>query len=239
MTTAALADGPGPEPVPAAPAAGRRRFLDPLLALAVAAVLAVVGLPVGLLWRLVAPKVEFVMTDQGATTVQAEPEGFMGDDGWYLILTFVVGALAALLVWMLLRRRRGPWQLLGLVAGCVAGGVLTAWIGHQIGYAHYLDLARHAKVGTHFLRPPAVRSGQVGLWHGFLPRVQGAVLVQAVVAATTYLVLAAFHIEPDLRPARRGQPPYEAGFSWAPTGSTAPQGSPEPPGSGPAGRPLD
>src|SRR5262249_13484424 len=112
---------------------------------------------------------------------------------------FTTGLAAAIMVWALLRRRRGPLVMFGLVVGCVVGGVLTAWIGHQIGYAHYRYLIAHATVGTHFLRPPSVRSAQVGLWHGFVPRVQGAVLVEAIAAATAYLVLAAFHAEPDLR----------------------------------------
>jgi hypothetical protein len=201
-----------------------------LIAIAVAVVLTALGLPLGLLWRAVAPKVEFVMTEAGAMTVQAEPEGFVAGDGWYLLITFTVGLLAAVAVWALVRRR-GPVMLLGLVAGCIAGGVLTAWLGHHIGYAHYRQLIAHAPVGTHFLRPPAVRSGNVGLWFGFLPRVQGAVLVQAVAAAMAYLMLAAFHVEPDLN-----QPDA---VSWEPTDSTVPPASPAPPGSDPAASPRD
>jgi hypothetical protein len=133
--------------------------------------------------------------------------------------------------------------------------VLTAWLGHHLGYAQYRQLIAHAPVGTHILRPPAVRSGSVGLWFGLLPRVQGAVLVQAVAAAMAYLMLAAFHVEPDLRqplasepgqpvepghPAMPGQPVAPAdGVSWGPTGSTVPPESPEPPGSDPAASPRD
>ena len=65
------------------------------------AVLAVTpaGLPLGLLWRAVAPRVEFLMTEQVAITVQAEPEGFIADDGWYVLITLAVGVLAAVLIW--------------------------------------------------------------------------------------------------------------------------------------------
>lgn len=244
MTTA-IVDGPAPGPAPA-PARARGVWREVLIALAVAATLAALGLPLGLLWRAVTPKVEFVMTDAGATTVQSEPEGFVAGDGWYVLITFAVGVVAAIVVWALLRRRRGPLVLLGLVLGCAAGGVLTAWIGHQIGYAHYRSLALHGAVGTHFFRPPSVRSGYVGLWFGFLPRVQGAVLVEAIAAATAYLVLAAFHVEPDLRRAD-GRPvdgpgpvptdqPAQA-LSWEPTEWTAQPASPAPPGSDPAGPP--
>jgi hypothetical protein len=211
---------------------------ESLLALAVAVVLAALGLPLGLLWRAVAPRVEFVMTELGATTVQAEPEGFVADDGWYVLITFAAGLLSAIAVWALVRRR-GPLMLLGLIVGCIAGAVLTAWLGHHIGYSHYRQLMAHAPVGTHILRPPAVRSGSVGLWFGFLPRVQGAVLVQPVAAAMAYLMLAAFHVEPDLRQLpRTGYPPlvYEPFEPVGPIPTPAQQagpveqaGPPEPP----------
>lgn len=247
MTTAIL-DGPTPAPTPT-PVRDLRREL--LISLAVAATLAAFGLPLGLLWRAVAPRVEFVMTDQGAATVQAEPEGFVAADGWFVPITFTTGLVAAIMVWALLRRRRGPLVMFGLVVGCVVGGVLTAWIGHQIGYTHYRYLIAHATVGTHFLRPPSVRSARVGLWHGFVPRAQGAVLVEAIAAATAYLVLAAFHAEPDLRHGGSGSgaeavaananpgPPSAGAVSWGPTESTAPPEWPAPPGSEPADPPHD
>jgi hypothetical protein len=256
VTTAALADGPFPEPA-AAPA--RRRVglrQELLLGLAVAAALAALGLPLGLLWRALAPKVEFVMTEAGATPMQPEPEGFVADDGWYAIITFAAGVLAAILVWLVFRRRRGPIMLLALVVGSIAAGVLTAWLGRHIGYAHYRELFAHAPVGTHFFRPPDVRSAKIGLWFGFLPRVQGAALLQATAAATAYLVLAAFHVEPDLRrpddseyrplpdygPAGadpRWEDPDGDRLSWGPTASTAPPAWPAPPGSAPAEPPRD
>lgn len=244
MTTAVAPDQ-APDPAPSA-VRDRGWGREALIALAVAVVLTVVGLPLGLLWRAVTPKVEFVMTDQGATTVQPEPEGFVAGDGSYVLITFAVGVLAAVAVWLLVRRRRGPLMLLGLVVGCVVGGWLTCWLGHQIGYDHYRYLIRHAPVGTHFFRPPDVRSGYHGLWYGFLPRLQGAILIEAVAAAMTYLMLAAFHAEPDLRrPDDLGEPddenPGEPGdeISSEPTEWRAPSETPARPESDPAASPRD
>jgi hypothetical protein len=251
VTTAPLLDASGPDPVRPRPTRGADLRREIVIAGVIAATLAIIGLPLGLLWRVLAPRVEFVMTADGPVTVLAEPEGFVADDGWYLLITVAAGVVAALLVWALLRRRRGPLIVLGLIVGCVAGAVLTQWIGHQIGYAHFRDLARSAPVGTHFFRPPSVRAGHVGLWFGVLPRVQGAVLVQAVAAATTYLLLAAFHADPELGgPDRHDDPPAGPGqlagpslpddrdeVSWERTGWTGPPGSPVPPGSDPAASP--
>jgi hypothetical protein len=251
VTTVRVIPEPGNEP--ATPAVRDRRWRhEALLALAVAVSLAALGLPLGLLWRAVTPKVEFVMTEQGPTPIQAEPEGFVAGDGWYVLITLAVGVLAAIAVWAFAHRRRGPLMLLGLVVGCVAGGALTAWLGRYLGYADYRQFIADAPVGAHFLRPPSVRSGEVGLWFGFLPRVQGAVLVQAVSAAMVYLMLAAFHVEPDLRrpdhdeaePSPVAQPdpavvPPVDGVSWASTGSPAPSGPPVRPESDPAASPRD
>jgi hypothetical protein len=233
VTTAAFAPDRDPESVPA-PTRDRGRRTEVLLAAIVAVVLAALGLPLGLLWRALAPRVEFVMTEQGPTPLQQEPEGFVADDGWYVLITLAAGVLAAILVWLLLRRQRGPLVLVGLVVGSIAGGVLTLWLGHHIGYAHYRDLIATAPVGTHIFRPPDVRSAEVGLWFGVLPKVQGTVLLQAVGAATAYMMLASFHVEPDLR-RPEGAPPV--GASWEPTGWTAQQEWPAPPGSDPGEQP--
>jgi len=186
-----------PDDQPAPPdRRGLRREL--LAALTVAVVLALSGFPMGWLWSAVAPHARFVMTPYGPTTVESEPEQFVADDGWYVFLALGAGMVAAIAVWLLVRRYRGVLLLAGLAVGCVAAGVLTAWLGHHIGLAHYLDLRAHAPVGTRFDRPVDVRTKYVGLWFGFLPRVQGAALVQAVAASSVYCLLAAFHPAPDL-----------------------------------------
>jgi hypothetical protein len=232
VTTAAIAPEPGPEPPPA-PDQRRGLRAELLLTVGVAVVVAALGLPLGLLWRAVAPQVEFAVIDGGPVPVQQEPEGFVADDGTYILLTVGMGILVAIVVWLLLRRRRGPVLLVGLILGSIAGGVLTLWLGRHIGYAHYRDLVAHAPVGTHFRRPPDVRSARIGLWFGFLPKVQGAALLQAVAATTTYMMLASFHVEPDLRRPDPRDP------SSVPPEWTVQPAWPAPHGSDPAAPPRD
>jgi hypothetical protein len=58
-----------------------------------------------------------------------ETEAWAAGDGRYAIIVAVVGILAGLGGWAL-RRGRGPYLVLALVAGGIGGAALTGWIGH-------------------------------------------------------------------------------------------------------------
>ncbi len=184
-------------PKPSAPR--RRSFgLEALFALLAAVAVTALGAPIGLLWSWVAPKVELVQTAYGPYPVEAAPEGYFADDGWFMIIGAVAGILIAVAAWIVLRRYRGPIVLAGLVVGSAAGAALAAWLGNKIGYAHYADLAANAPVDTHIFRPAKVRAGEAGLLYGVIPWVRGSLLIQAVVAAVVYTGLAGFHASPTL-----------------------------------------
>ena len=230
-------------PAPPFPHEPLVRTRELLLSLGVALVLALAGLPLGWLWSAIAPKTPVQMISDGAVLSQPEQEQMIADEGWYLFLTVLAGALAAGLVWAFLRRYRGVPMLLGLSVGGVVGGSLAAWFGHHIGYAHFRQLALHAPVGTSFLAPVNLRVKQVGWWHGFLPYARGDVLAMAIAALLVYLLLAAFSAYPSLR----GPDPTPA-FSLAapgngypgpaypgPSTSEAPSGTTYPSGAGPGG----
>jgi hypothetical protein len=173
--------------------------LEVLFALVAAVAVAALGAPIGLLWSRLAPQVELVQTQYGPYPVDGEPEGYWADDGWFILLAVVMGALVAVAAWLLLRRYRGPIMLAGLVVGSAAASVIGAWLGNKIGYAHYLDLAQHAPVDTHIFRPVKLRTGTSSLLFGFIPWVRGTMLVQALAAAAIYTGLAGFHASPTLR----------------------------------------
>lgn len=234
-----------PAPVPAWPDLGQpvgprnawRR--EAWWALAVAAVVSLLGFPLGMLWSAITPKVEVVMTPQGVWYAQTRRfEEAVAADGWFVFLTAGAGAVMAIAVWLIARRYRGPVILLGLTVGSVACAVIAAWLGHRIGLAQYQRLAHSAAVGRHFFRPADLGTKRIGLWFGVLPWAQGAVLLQAAAAVSLYTMLAGFHRAPSLRDDdARSRPAPPVSSDW--TAYPAPSAAPAPPVPGTATSPPD
>jgi Protein of unknown function (DUF2567) len=225
-----------PEPFEQAPTGSRWRLAaEPLACLAVAVAAGGLGAPLGLLWRALAPEVELVQTESGPYPVQPEPEGYVADDGWFVLLSIATGALLAVLAWAALRRFRGPLMLLALAVGSVGGAVLAAWLGNRIGLTEYERLVSQAPIGTHMFRPARLRLSDVGLYFGVIPRVRGVVLVQAFVATGVYTAFAGFSHSPALRL----DAPEQVPVSWDWPAPRDPAVSPAPPAPSAAAPPLD
>ncbi len=217
--------------------------------LAVAVVVTLLGFPVGWAWSAVSPRVQVVMTQQGVWYAASRRfEEAAAGDGWFVFLTAGTGAAAAIVVWLVAHRYRGPVMLFALAVGSVAGAVVAAWFGHRIGIAAYDRWLNTAAVGQHFQKPADVGVKRVGLWHGLIPLAQGAVLMQAAAAVTLYTMLAGFHRAPSLRDedgrAMRAGPPYGPPYGppneplssdWS--GYPAPPAAPAPPVPGTAAEP--
>jgi hypothetical protein len=187
-----IADRPA-EPVPST------GWGEAIAAVGIAALITVLGFPLGWLWSAVAPWTPVQMTSQGAVLSQPEQEQLVADEGWYLLITVVAGLLIAGLAWVVLRRYRGAPMLAGVALGGVFGGVVTWWFGHNVGADHFRDLLEHAPIGTNFGAPVNLRVQQVGLWHHWLPYARGDVLALAIAATVLYLLLTGFSSYSSLR----------------------------------------
>ncbi|MET8834640.1 DUF2567 domain-containing protein [Micromonospora sp. NPDC004540] len=198
--------------VPGAPSGTRRAGgRVAALALGAALLLTVLGAPLGLLWALVAPGTPVQMTAEGAVYATPQPEQPIAADGWFSLLGLGFGVLAAITLWVVLRRRRGP---VGLVAGALGGlgAAVVAWqVGRRIGLGAYQRLLDTAPPGTDFTKPADLRAGGVD-WYGPLPVPHGNLLLAAFGAAVTYTLLAGWSRWPSLRP----EPEWDGG--WAPGG---------------------
>ncbi|MGC1210642.1 MAG: DUF2567 domain-containing protein [Micromonospora sp.] len=191
----------GSEPAWGSPAAAavrspgaRRRAVG--VTLGVAFLLTVLGAPLGLLWAAIAPDTPVLKTPEGAIYAQPAPEQPIAADGWFSVLGLGFGVLAAVALWFLLRRWRGP---VGLVAGALGGlgAALVAWqVGRRIGLSTYQRLLESAPDGQAFTKPADLRAGGLE-WH-VVP--YGNLLLPAFGAAVAYTLLAGWSRWPSLRP---------------------------------------
>jgi hypothetical protein len=206
-TDAAPYDAPPPDWVPVVDetqyrATPRDLGLEIATALAVAVLLTGLGAGLAYLWAAISPRVVLEMTADGPAYVEPNPEGYVAGESVFLLMTVGVGILSAVAVWMLARKRRGPIVLAGLAIGSVVGATLMAWLGHRIGLSEYQRLLENPPpVGTRFEVPVRVRSAQINL-NPVEFEVQGAILVQAMLAVAVYTLLAGFYPTVSLRPER-------------------------------------
>jgi len=187
------------------------------------------GVPLGLLWVAVAPQIPVVRTETGAVLTQPQPEEFVAADGWFSLLGLGFGVLAAIAFWLVLRRHRGPLGLLLLAVGGIGAAVVAWQVGRRIGLDEYQRLLETAPVGQAFSKPPDLRAGTFEWLYGWLPTVQGNLLLPAFGAVVTYTLLAGWSRWPDLRP----EPEPEA-LSWGSSVPPVPAAAPVPPEPGAA-----
>jgi hypothetical protein len=157
-----------------------------LVAVLSAVVVLALGAPLGLLWASLAPSVPVIATGDSIVVNDPSPEQYIAADGWYTLLALGFGLLVAAVAWLLLRRDRGPFLLLGVVAGTLGAGYYVApWLGEMIGrsgYEHWRDIATR---GATYMAPPEVHS-------------TGPKLVSAFAAAIVLTLLAGWSNDPDL-----------------------------------------
>lgn len=149
-------------------------------------VLAILGAGVGAVWPAISPHVAVVITADGPNWQPNGGDEFFAGEGAFALIGIVVGLLSGIAVWFAVRRWRGPVLLAALVVGGLAGALVAWQVGRNVGLAAYQDLLRSTDVGREFNRPVEVRS-------------KGILLLQPVAAAVTYVWLACWKVQPDLR----------------------------------------
>ena len=178
--------GPPPE-FGAEPSRPRRSWTRTVVVAALITVaMAVAGGPLGLLWSWLAPSVPVVNAGQNGIVVNdPSPEEYIAADGWFTIIGFVFGLLAAIVLWLVLRRDRGPGLLLGVAFGGLASA-LTMWgTGRLVGLSAWNEWQRQSAAGDSYQRPPDLHA-------------HGALLVAAFAAVIVTTLLAGWSNDPDL-----------------------------------------
>ncbi len=95
--------------------------------------LALAGVPVGLLWWLLAPRADFRVTEDGPVAI-GDPSGelLVADDSVLALLLAATGLIAGAAAWWL-RRRRGVATVVALALGVLATGVVAWQLGKLLG----------------------------------------------------------------------------------------------------------
>ncbi|MBB4685129.1 DUF2567 domain-containing protein [Amycolatopsis jiangsuensis] len=105
---------------------------DLLPAVSVLSTAALLGIPLGWLWSLMAPpqRARVVTADGGLVPLELESWHRFDDLAIFGFLAMATGLLVGLVAWFL-RERRGPVVLLA----AAGGALLAAWLGTQMGAA--------------------------------------------------------------------------------------------------------
>jgi hypothetical protein len=118
-------------------------------ALLVVAVSLPVGLVMGLVWWAVTPLAQLEKRPSGVFLVGGGSETSIAADGWFAVIGLVIGAAAALLAAVLLRRNR-LGVLLGLALGGLLGSVVAWRFGVLLGPPGLAEASAAAEVGDRF-----------------------------------------------------------------------------------------
>jgi hypothetical protein len=180
-------DGPytfGPaEPAPPRPRPWRRTLA---VAVYTGLVVAVAGAVLGVIWHFVSPTVPVL--DAGASGIvvnDPSPEEYIAADGWFTLLGFAFGLVAAVVAWMVRRPDRGPGLLLGVTLGALAAAPVAWQVGRRLGLGAYDSWRETATSGATYHAPPDLHA-------------HGALLVPAFAAVIVTTLLAGWSNDPDL-----------------------------------------
>lgn len=120
---------------------------------AIALVVGVTGVLLGLLWAWLAPRVQYVSNGEAVFLRDTESEARIGSDSVFFLLSLGFGVLSASAVF-LWRRRGGVPQVVGLVLGSAFAAVVGWRVGLWLGPSSDLvGVARRAGKGVPFDAP--------------------------------------------------------------------------------------
>lgn len=118
------------------------------IGVAAALVIAVLGVPAGLLWTTVAPRTTYVIAGGKALLGDPESQTLIAADGWFAVLTAVAGLLCAVIAYTLAGRYGEIGLISALGAGGTAAGLVAWWVGSLIGRSAFQHQLHTARDGT-------------------------------------------------------------------------------------------
>lgn len=123
-----------------------------------AVVIALIGVPVGLLWAVVAPHGKDVVIGGQAFLANPESEAWIAGDGYFALITAIVGVICAVVAYLYAGRLGEIALLAALAVGGILAALLAAKIGHQIGLSSFQHKVRTSPDNTLVNGVPEVRA---------------------------------------------------------------------------------
>lgn len=145
---------------------------------------ALLGVPVGLIWALLAPAVHMlVVAEDRGVVLTTESLHRFDALAIFVGITIVVGVLSAVVVWGM-RRFRGPGQMAALVGGSAIGAGVATLVGMGVARLRYPDVVGPA-VDSVIAEAPGLSTPLV-------------LIAQPLAAALVYLLLVSLSPDDDL-----------------------------------------
>jgi hypothetical protein len=130
-----------------------------------AVMLAVLGLPLGWLWKSISPHVRFVVFGHAKFLADPEGGGPIGTDGRFAVIALVTGIVSGVVAYALAGRDNELGLLAGLGAGGVAGSLIAFLVGYLPGRSHFDHLVHTAADGRVLTVPPDLGAkGVLVIW---------------------------------------------------------------------------
>lgn len=134
--------------------------------------------PIAVLWANVVPHAGYILDPDGNGAFGGASDEFIRADGWFLVMSAIVGLVSGVVTWRL-TWGRSPGALGGLALGSLFGSFVVARIGEQHNTTQ-LQLAARAR-----------QQGAGSPLQGYYPPLaHGSLLVWAFVAVVVYGLLA-------------------------------------------------
>ncbi|GGP76930.1 hypothetical protein GCM10010140_00980 [Streptosporangium pseudovulgare] len=115
--------------------------------------LAALGVAAGAVWSLLAPRPPYAVTGQGRVLADPTTQALIAADGWFAVVTGVLGVACGVAGYALSRRRRPVAVVLGLAAGGLLGSHLALAAGRALNLGA-ADVVGSAPAGVQLVPGP-------------------------------------------------------------------------------------
>ncbi|WP_395106930.1 hypothetical protein [Actinomadura sp. SCN-SB] len=111
------------------------------------AIIALLGLPAGLLWAEISPKVTYIVIRGQAVLADPEGQAPIATDGRFALIAVIAGLACGIAAYLAGGRDNDLPLLFGLAAGGLAASLLAWRLGHHIGLDGFQRAVRRAPDG--------------------------------------------------------------------------------------------